>query len=384
MPSFEIPDGPATIPLKPGTVGGQPTRAGTATYSVTNKAAAAVAGRLSVQVAGDAKAEWFQIDGEKERQFQPGETQTVTVNVNVPGNVKPGPYKFRPRVVAVNDPDNDHTEGPVATMLVAGAAPAKPATGKTFPIWIIFVIIGAVVLLGGGITAAVLFSKGGGGGKVEIADYTGKPAAEAEAALQALNMELVVKKTEVERADATVGSVIEQTPKAGEKLAKGAEVTLSVAVGPSVAVPAVVERTYDNAAGLLEGAGLRAVKVAGTATGKAPDWVLAQEPAAGARAGGGSDVKLTVDPGVAVPSFSNMTLENAVRAASGKVTISSISTRCEAGTVDVVVSQNPAAGTKVALSSGVTVTLRKPVTYPCFRLIPYVRYRDLLAVRPGG
>lgn len=382
MPSFEIPDGPATVPLKPGTAGGQPTRAGQATYSVTNKSQAVVAGRLSVQVAGDAKAEWFQIDGEKERQFQPGETQTVNVNVNVPANVKPGPYKFRPRVVAVNDPDNDHTEGPVATMMVAGAGPTPTTPGKKFPIWIIFVIIGVVVLAAGGITAAVVW--GGGGGKVEIADYTGKPAAEAEAALQALNMELVVKRTEVERTDAAAGSVVEQTPKAGEKLDKGAEVNLSVAIGPSVQVPAVVERSYDNAAGLLEGAGLRAVKVAGTASGKAPNWVLAQEPAAGARAGGGSDVKLTVDPGVSVPNFSNMTLESAVRNASGKVNISNVSTRCEAGTVDVIVGQNPAPGTTVALNSGVTVTLRKPVTYPCFRLLPYVRYRELLAVRPGG
>src|SRR5690606_28377305 len=104
------------------------------------------------------------------------ETQTVNVNINIPANVKPGTYKFRPRVVAVNDPDNDHTDGPVATMQVAGAA-AKPATGKKFPIWIIFVIIGAVILLGGGITAAVIF---GGGGGTKIADLSGKPAEEAQ------------------------------------------------------------------------------------------------------------------------------------------------------------------------------------------------------------
>lgn len=381
MPSFEIPDGPTAVPLKAGTAAGQPTRTGSATYSVTNKSTGGLAGRFSVQVAGDAKAEWFTVDGEKERQFAPGETQTVTVNINVPAAVKPGAYKFRPRVVAVNDPDNDHTDGPVATLQVAaGAKPPVDNGGTKFPIWIIFVIIAAVLVIGGGILAFVLFSGGGGGDKTAIADLSGKPVAEAEALLADMKLDLVVKKQELEKADVPAGTVFDQSPKADEPLEKGQEVLLSVAVGPSVAVPDVTTRSFDNASGVLEGVGLKAERVAGEATGKAPETVMAQEPGAGGRAGQGSAVKLTVDPGIPMPPLTNRQLEQAVRDAGGKVSITGVGARCENGTVDQVVSQSVPAGTMVAKFSSVSVTVRKPVGYPCWgRYIGIERYRDLRA-----
>jgi len=364
MPSFEIPDGPTTVPLKPGAAG-QP-RTGSATYSVTNKSTGVLAGRLKVLVAGDTKADWAQIAGDIERQWGPGETQTMTINFNLPLNVRPGSYKFKPHVFAVNDPNNDWTDGPVGTLQVAaGATPVVTGTkdDKKFPWWIVFVIIGAVVLIGGGILAFVLWPKDG---STVMADFSGKPVAEAEAQLAAMNLDLVVKKTEVEKPDATPGTIFDQTPKADDKLKKGEEVTLSVAVGPSIAVPTVSERSFDNASGVLEGVGLKAEKVNGEATGKPPGTVLLQDPAPGGRAGVGSTVKLTIDPGVPMPSLTNRSLEQAIRDASGKVNVSGIGTKCENGTVDEVVAQSPPSNTPVAKLSPVSVTIRKPIGYPCW------------------
>ncbi len=81
MPSFEIPDVPAAIKLKPQVAGGQTTYAGPAMFSVTNKSGQQIAGRLSMEPQGNAKADWFEILGEKERPFAGSETQKITVNV---------------------------------------------------------------------------------------------------------------------------------------------------------------------------------------------------------------------------------------------------------------------------------------------------------------
>ncbi|MET3723698.1 PASTA domain-containing protein [Sphingomonas trueperi] len=143
MSSFEIPDGPAQVTLKPGASPADPAR-GSAVYAVTNKALAPVTARLAVQVTGDAKSDWFAVEGERERPFAPGETQTVTVSIAVPPGAPPGEHKFRLRVVAVNDPDNDHVESPIGTIAVA-AAPL--AGGNAFPWWAVAIGIGTLVLL---------------------------------------------------------------------------------------------------------------------------------------------------------------------------------------------------------------------------------------------
>src|SRR5438128_8725253 len=113
MPTFEIPDGPTTIDIaRPGDPKSTAPAQGSAVFNVTNKASEGRDGRLSVQVAGSSKAEWFSVDGDRERPFAAGETQTATIKVSIPGDVPAGDYPFRLMVVAVNDPDNDHAEGP--------------------------------------------------------------------------------------------------------------------------------------------------------------------------------------------------------------------------------------------------------------------------------
>ena len=143
MASFEIPDGPTEVELG----GGPGPRTGSASYTVTNRARATLSGRVGVQPVGATNAQWFTIAGERERDFAAGESQTVAVTISVPADVQPGDYKFRLRAVAVNDPDNDFTDSPVANVRVMQAAVVPP---KKFPAWAIAAIALMVLVLGVG------------------------------------------------------------------------------------------------------------------------------------------------------------------------------------------------------------------------------------------
>ena len=153
MPTFEIPDGPTTISIARSGDPARPQPAeGSAVYSVTNTSSESVVGRLSVKVTGAAKAEWFLIDGDRERTFDPGETQTATVKVRFPPDVAEGDYPFRLRAVAVNDPDNDHAEGPAT---IARLGPGAIVYRKSWLwLWILLAVL-ALLLIGGGIWYAV-------------------------------------------------------------------------------------------------------------------------------------------------------------------------------------------------------------------------------------
>lgn len=151
MSSFEIPDGPASIKLARGATPQDPLT-GSAVYAVTNKSAAPISGRVGVQVTGDSKSDWFIVEGERERSFAPGETQTINLTLKVPPETPPGEHKFRLRVVAVNDPDNDHMESPIGTVSVE-AAPSP--TSPRFPWWILAVAAAVLAVIIFVITAFV-------------------------------------------------------------------------------------------------------------------------------------------------------------------------------------------------------------------------------------
>jgi hypothetical protein len=155
MPTFEIPDGPTTVELKRSP---DATAAGSIVFNVTNKSSDSCAGRLSVVPSGSSKEEWFAIDGDRERTFAAGETQTATINVSAPRDVAAGDYPFRLRAVAVDDPDNDHAEGPVATAKV----PAPPAPVPHKSLWWLWLLIALLLLalIGAGVWFAFLRDKG--------------------------------------------------------------------------------------------------------------------------------------------------------------------------------------------------------------------------------
>lgn len=146
MPTFEIPDGPTTIEaVRSGDAQNPKPAQASAAYSVTNKGSDSVDGRLGVVVSGASKAEWFSVDGDRERTFAAGETQTATVRVSFPPDAPAGDYPFRLRAVAINDPDNDHAEGPATTARLVGKDVIIEPKRRWW-LWILLGVLAALVI----------------------------------------------------------------------------------------------------------------------------------------------------------------------------------------------------------------------------------------------
>jgi serine/threonine-protein kinase len=393
MPSFEIPDGPTTVALK--TEGGF--HNGTAVFNVTNKTGEGLTARFSVQVQGNGKAEWYSVQGESERPVAAGETQTVTVVAKIPAPApaapppaakppagKPpaasvakapaktpapsGQHRIKLRATNVNDPDNDSTDSTAATVTIP-AAP-KPAGKKPFPLWIIAVIAGVLVLVIGVVIAVVVMS----GGKKEPEVIPGTPGTPVP---KVTGLDYPAAVVELEKAGfkaapainetaegQPLGLVFKQDPEAAVSAdPKTTDVKLTVAIGATAIVPAVVDKQYIAAQALLEDRGFTVgPAVVGAASGKAPDTVLTQDPAGEASAPKGSAVALTVDPGVVVPDLVTAqtdgiagikTLQNA------GLDIGTINSACR-GTVDKIVGQSIEPKTKVAKGTKVDITIGSP------------------------
>ena len=90
--------------------------------------------------------------------------------------------------------------------------------------------------------------------KVAVPDVVGKTREEAQRALREADLESAV--TEREDQDAEPGTVLEQDPAAGTRVAKGRTVELVVAKAPAdVPVPGVIDATEEDAMRALEDAG---------------------------------------------------------------------------------------------------------------------------------
>jgi serine/threonine-protein kinase len=129
----------------------------------------------------------------------------------------------------------------------------------------------------GGTTVNVLVSKGKG---VSLPDLQGKSREEAEQTLQELGL---VVNTEIDNSNtdqSKAGTVLDQDPKGGGKVASGTVVKLTVAQGQSqVQVPDVGGQRFNDAKQILEGAGLQVKRRGG---GDSDDSrVLFQFPSAG-------------------------------------------------------------------------------------------------------
>jgi hypothetical protein len=265
MPTFEIPDGPTTVELKrSGTAASPGPATGSIVFNVTNKSTDGCAGRLSVVPSGNSKQGWFAIDGDQERTFAPGETQTATIKVTAPNDVTAGDYPFRLRAVAVNDPDNDHAEGPVATAKV----PAAAAVVKHGIPWWVWLIIGLVLLIGLGVGGYFLVKNlgggGGGGNETDNVTNTQTPAEKKVPKYVDRNVDSIaadadgyqIIKNETANTSREPRTVYEQDPKPDTKLAAGKRVILSYE--PGVVVPDLPgNSTFASAPNTLRSAGLQ-------------------------------------------------------------------------------------------------------------------------------
>lgn len=298
MPSFEIPDGPTTVKLTEGADATKP-RTGSIVFTVNNKSGEVRSGTLSVQVAGQSKAEWFTIDGERERGFDPVNSETATIKIAVPGDVAAGNYPFRLRVVAVNDPDNDHTDGPATTVEVPPSAQAIVPPSPKWP-W----IVGALVLLAviGGLAWAFWPKK----------DKPIKPGATETAAPPQSTM-------------ATVPDL------------KGKNITEAQALAPDFDITQQV------------------VPV----TGNAPGTIIDQNPAAGTTQTKRFPLKVKVDPGVQVPQAKGTSITSAINTiVAATLKPGQITSQCDTSVPEnQVIDQSPPAGGQVASNTVITMTV---------------------------
>ena len=297
MPTFEIPDGPTTVDLKRSGDAQNPGPAtGSVVFNVTNTSSDSCAGRLSVVPSGSAKAEWFAIDGDRERTFAAGETQTAKINVSVPKDAPAGEYPFKLRAVAVNDPDNDHSEGPVATAKLSG--PAAPAPTKS--LWWLWLIIALVVLalIGGGVWFAFFRDKGSSGTttttKVEAPDFTRNGMTLDQATKDPKGFK--ISGTAVAAGGKAPGTILSQDPAPKAPVTPGQEI--KVTYDPGVDVPQVANKgmTLSSAVTALSNAHLtvgRMGRPSCQATGLAGE-VVGQNPGGGQKAALNAPVELSL------------------------------------------------------------------------------------------
>jgi hypothetical protein len=324
MPSFEIPDGPTTVPLMSQSASGKPIRTATVTFTVTNKSDQPLSCRLKAAPQADAQGAWLQLQGEKERPFAASETQKVTVSVTVPAEVKPGDFKFRLQAMNVNDTGNDYAESAVVTLTVAAPAP-RPASVLPYVL-----IAAALVAIVGGFATWMLWPK-------------------------------------------------QPSPPPPP--------------GATVLVPNVsnIGLNFPQAQGVLLVQHYTATRVAGAANGAAPETVMSQDPPANTAvplptAAAPLDVKLTVDPGVAVPT--NLIGQDLTSVGDQLAPFATtVQPLVDDGPWGRIYSLSPASGT-VAKGSSLTVSVHSP-SCPhvldetgredlCWRLpIPFNRYNAL-------
>jgi serine/threonine protein kinase/beta-lactam-binding protein with PASTA domain len=201
---------------------------------------------------------------------------------------------------------------------------------------------------------------------IEVPDVVDQQYDAAKADLESRGLTVVPKYRATDAA--APGTVLAQDPPAGATLARGAQVTLTVAKKPaSVPVPTLTGMTLADAQAALEAAGLRI----GSRT-EAPDatipvgQIISSNPAAGEPVAKGSLVDVVVSTGpelVAVPDL----VSGCLSLGSAKQAIK------DAGLVDVegppvvknpacvnanrVAAQDPVAGTMVPLGTTVTFSM---------------------------
>jgi serine/threonine-protein kinase len=105
-------------------------------------------------------------------------------------------------------------------------------------------------------------------------------------------------------------TVTAQNPAAGDRVIKGSTVTINVSKGPRpVQVPDVVGQPYANAAGALQGAGFTVTRVE-IESDDPKDVVVAQDPTAGTPVPKGTKVTLSVSKGPAESQVPDVTFQS--------------------------------------------------------------------------
>ncbi|MDZ4168652.1 MAG: PASTA domain-containing protein [Coriobacteriia bacterium] len=248
---------------------------------------------------------------------------------------------------------------------------AAPPKKSLLWLWVVLGVIAAALV------AFFLFSRGTAGPEVEVPTVVGVTVEQAEATLTEAGF-VLGRESQEETDAAEPGTVVAQTPAAGEMLAKGGRVDVVVAVAiAGVEVPDVVGMSSAAARAQMEGAGLT-VRVTETASDDVTKGdVIEQSPRAGTRVEAGAEIALTVSSGaapvqnVSVPNVTGMT-ESEARSALGNAGLSSRTLLASSDSVPAkdVVGQAPAAGSSVAPGTQIYLVVSEGPLAPEVTLVP--------------
>lgn len=314
MSSFSIPDTLSKIEIATGKVNADTgaeisPHSGKAQFAVNNGAGEILAGNLSVLVDGQAKAEWFKIEGKEQRDFPITKSETVDVSVSVPANVTPGAYSFRLQVASVTEPDNEFAISPSSTFTVPEAE--KIVVGKKSKWWL-WLLLGLLAL-------------------------------------------------------AIIGGVVWALTRPKPPIVDPPKEIPPTAEASTAAVPDLIGKSVNEAKRLAADFDFKANP--GQATGAQPNTVMTQNPGKDLIRSKGDPLVVTFDPGVQVPPLRGSRLADATNAILGsKLVQGQITTHCiNSGLPNMVHDQNPKPGGPVASNTTVTLVI---TTLPPSPLLP--------------
>lgn len=246
------------------------------------------------------------------------------------------------------------------------STPAKKS-GRSTVLLLLSAAVIALVLIGG-TTWYLLNNRSAGEQTVTVTSQIGKPAADAQVALQKLGFTIEMQRMPDNVVPAE--HVISTLPGPDASVSQGSTVVLQVSTGPKILdVPDVAGKTAQEARGILEKAGFTVAKELRTEPSESVSQgnVLSTNPAIGSKTQQTTPIQLTVSSGreqVRVPDVTSTQLDQATSNLKGlgfDVRVQQVENSAAVGTV---VSQNPSGGANV--DKGTTVTLQvakaKPIT----------------------
>ena len=244
-------------------------------------------------------------------------------------------------------------------------------------------VAGLLVLVIAGLLLAYFLTRDDDDGTttVSVPAVVGFNQAEAERQTRDAGLRPVIRN--VLSNSGSPGTVVAQSPDAGEEVNRGSTLTLSVSGGsPPVTVPDLIGLSEAQAGVRLTEAGFE-YRINRETSSEPSGIVIGQEPSPGAKADEGSTVQVTVSSGggtttttttttttatttttvtqTTVPDVVGMTMDDATAAiaSAGLVPRTVLVTSDEApGTV---LSQDPAAGTRIGTGSQVNIRIASPV-----------------------
>ena len=284
------------------------------------------------------------------------ETADAATNVLAGAGISGAPTMIAPRPTKVAPPQAPPRTPPSAYYGYEG----PPRRSRSLWPWLLVLLL----LVGAGFAAWFAYGKIrdqlNANQPVPVLYVVGLKQPQAEAKLRGEH--LTVQAVQAYSQSFPVGTVTAQSPAAGEKIAKGNVVTITISKGkPKSLVPNVVGSSQSAAVAALTAAHLRFF-VFRVYSSLSPDTVTAQNPPAGARVLWNTKVQINVSQGVqqiAVPAVVGQTYASAqsqLLGANLRVAKTLVDSSQPAGTV---VSQSPSADTRVGAGTTVTLVVSK-------------------------